>query len=76
VRNREISYLYSCSSEFHLRAGMTHTKVVVLASRFSDIASVDILYKKKGGFLFGWGGGKSQFTLTSVSIEEIRNGNK
>ncbi|XP_061175612.1 uncharacterized protein LOC133184539 [Saccostrea echinata] len=59
----------------HLRAGMPHTQVVVLASRFTDITSIDVLYHKKIGFLFGRGG-KSQITLTSVSVEEIQTRNR
>ncbi|XP_062601983.1 uncharacterized protein LOC134263629 [Saccostrea cucullata] len=59
----------------HLRAGMPHTQVVVLASRFTHITSIDVLYQKKDGFLFGRGG-KNQITLTSVSVEEIQTSNR
>lgn len=59
-----------------LRAGMPHSKVVVLERRFADINSVDVLYKKKRGFLFGWGGAPNDISLTTVTIEEIQANNK
>lgn len=65
-----------CSSGESLRAGMPHSKVVVLERRFADINSVDVLYKKKRGFLFGWGGAPNDLSLASVTIEEIRSNNK
>lgn len=68
--------MWFCSSGESLRAGMPHSKVVVLERRFTDINSVDVLYKKKRGFLFGWGGAPNDISLTSVTIEEIRANNK
>lgn len=65
-----------CSSGESLRAGMPHSKVVVLERKFTDINSVDVLYKKKRGFLFGWGGAPNDISLTSITIEEIRANNK
>ncbi|XP_052686467.1 pancreatic lipase-related protein 2-like [Crassostrea angulata] len=59
-----------------LRAGMPHSKVVVLERKFTDINAVDVLYKKKRGFLFGWGGAPNDISLTSVTIKEIWANNK
>lgn len=55
---------------------MPHTKVVVLERRFTDLNSIDVVYVKKRGFLFGLGRVLDDITLTSISVEEIQAYNK
>lgn len=68
--------MWFCSFGEFLRVGMFYFKVVVLERRFMDINFVDVLYKKKRGFLFGWGGVLNDILLMFVIIEEIWVNNK
>ncbi|XP_078319406.1 pancreatic lipase-related protein 2-like isoform X2 [Crassostrea virginica] len=60
----------------HIRAGLPHSQIVAMPSRFPDVNAITVLYKKKSGFLFGWGGGRNDVTLTSITIQEIRANTK
>ncbi|XP_052686468.1 pancreatic lipase-related protein 2-like [Crassostrea angulata] len=64
------------SSEEQLRAGMPHSKVVILERRFANIKSIDVVYVKKRGFLFGLGRVLDEITLTSITVENIQANNK
>ena len=60
----------------HIRAGLPHSQIVAMPSRFPDVNAITVLYEKKSGFLFGWGVGRNDVTLTSITIQEIRANTK
>lgn len=55
---------------------MPHAKVVILERRFANIKSIDVVYVKKRGFLFGHGRVLNEITLTSITVENIQANKK
>lgn len=44
------------------------TKLVAVPVEVGDVTSVELVYKKKGGFLGFWGGGAKSIQVVSVSV--------
>lgn len=55
---------------------MPHSKVVILERRFANVKSIDVVYVKKRGFLFGLRRVLDEITLTSITVENIQANNK
>lgn len=50
-----------------MKTSGVETKLVAVPVEVGDVTSVELFYKKKGGFLF-WGGGAKSIQVVSVSV--------
>lgn len=52
----------------HLKTTGVVTKLMAIPVEVGDVTSVELLYKKKGGFFFSWGAGADDINVMSVSV--------
>lgn len=52
----------------HLKTTGVVTKLMAIPVEVGDVTSVELLYKKKGGFFFSWGAGANSINVVSVSV--------
>lgn len=61
-------FLQFCRKDTHLKTSGVVTKVVAVPTEVGEVTSVDVLYRKKKGFLWGLGGGQDNIEVISVSV--------
>lgn len=61
-------FLQFCRKDTHLKTSGVVTKVVAVPTEVGEVTSVDVLYRKKKGFLWGFGGGQDNIEVISVSV--------